>query len=312
MKTEAVIFETPEKLSVGSVLIAEPEQGDLVIDTLWSGISTGTERLLWKGEMPDFPGMGYPLVPGYETVGEVVDATGANRERIGERVFVPGSAGYREVRGLFGGAASRLVVPAEKAVRVDQAIDKEGILYALAATAFHAIATTHSQLPELVVGYGVLGRLIARLTVALGGPAPTIWETNPDRRDASNEFEIVDPSADTDKYASILDVSGDSNILDSLVGHLQPGGEIVLAGFYSDRLSFAFPPAFMKEARFQIAAEWSSADMAAVARLIADGKLSLDGLVTHQCSIQQAARAYGTAFDDPHCLKMVLDWKGQA
>jgi myo-inositol-1(or 4)-monophosphatase len=36
---------------------------------LHSGISTGTERLLWDGTMPPFPGLGYPLVPGYETVG---------------------------------------------------------------------------------------------------------------------------------------------------------------------------------------------------------------------------------------------------
>ena len=34
------------------------------MDVEWSGISTGTERLLWSGRMPPFPGLGYPLVPG--------------------------------------------------------------------------------------------------------------------------------------------------------------------------------------------------------------------------------------------------------
>ena len=51
----------------------------------------------------------------------------------------------------------------------------------------------------------------------------------------------------------------------------------MLAGFYSERLSFAFPPAFMREARFRVAAEWQPADMCAVSDLIAAGRLSLDG-----------------------------------
>ena len=40
-----------------------------------------------------------------------------------------------------------------------------------------------------------------------------------------------------------------------------PRGEVVLAGFYSERMSFAFPPAFMKEARIRVAAEWQPEDI---------------------------------------------------
>jgi bacteriochlorophyllide a dehydrogenase len=32
----------------------------------------------------------------------------------------------------------------------------------------------------------------------------------------------------------------------------------VLAGFYTEPLAFAFPPAFMKEARLRVAAEWTA------------------------------------------------------
>jgi len=49
-------------------------QTDVVVDLAWSGVSAGTERLLWSGDMPPFPGLGYPLVPGYESVGRVVEA----------------------------------------------------------------------------------------------------------------------------------------------------------------------------------------------------------------------------------------------
>jgi len=86
-------------------------------------------------------------------------------------------------------------------------------------------------------------------------------------------------------------------------------GEIVLAGFYAEPLSFAFPPAFMREARIRVAAEWKQPDLAAVTALIAAGRLSLDGLITHRHDATQAPAAYRTAFGDPACLKMVLDWR---
>ena len=93
----------------------------------------------------------------------------------------------------------------------------------------------------------------------------------------------------------------------------RPGrGEIVLAGFYSDRPSFAFPPAFMREARFRIAAQWQPGDLIAVRDLAASGALDLDGLITHRAPAETAPDAYRTAFENPDCLKMVLDWKASA
>ncbi|NNE53810.1 MAG: chlorophyll synthesis pathway protein BchC, partial [Sulfitobacter sp.] len=76
--------------------------------------------------------------------------------------------------------------------------------------------------------------------------------------------------------------------------------------------SFAFPPAFMKEARIRVAAEWTHDDLSATRALVESGTLSLGGLITHRVDAQEAASAYATAFSDPDCLKMILDWKGHA
>ncbi len=279
------------------------------MDVEWSGISTGTERLLFTGRMPPFPGMGYPLVPGYESVGRIAQAGPNSTRRIGERVFVPGARCFGPVRGLFGGAARRLVVSAAKTVPLDDAIGEDGVLMALAATAQHAIAPGAVP-PDLIIGHGVLGRLIARIVVAMGAPPPVVWELNPQRAEGAMGYQVLSPDDDRRRdYRCICDVSGDSGILDTLVQRLAPGGEIVLAGFYSAPLSFSFPPAFMREARIRIAAEWREADLVTVRRLIAERRLPLDGLVTHRRDFASASEAYRTAFEDPGCLKMVLDWR---
>ena len=163
--TLAVVVEGPERLSLSRLELDAPDADDVVVDIEWSGISTGTERLLWSGRMPPFPGMGYPLVPGYESVGRI-SAVGARAAgRVGDRVFVPGARCFGTVRGLFGGAASRLVVPGSRVTPVDEDLGSQAVLLALAATAQHALAAQGANPPELIVGHGVLGRLLARIAV---------------------------------------------------------------------------------------------------------------------------------------------------
>jgi bacteriochlorophyllide a dehydrogenase len=311
MDTVAVVLESPGKLAVRTLGLQDPGAGDIVVEARWSGISSGTERLLWAGRMPDFPGMGYPLVPGYETVGVVTKAAEGFAE--GDMVFVPGANCYTGARGLFGGAASRIVLPARRAVPLKNIEGETGILIALAATAHHAIAGEGASLPELIVGHGILGRLIARLTLALGGQAPTVWEKAAERRAGAEGYSIIDPSDDTRRdYNTILDASGANGLLDTLIAHLAKRGEVTLAGFYEEPLSFTFPPAFMREARLRIAAEFTKADLEAVTDLVTSGRLSLNGLISNRARVADAPEAYRTAFTDPSCIKMALDWSDLA
>ena len=307
MDAVAVILDAPKRLSLRSLALNPASDSDVVVETAWSGISTGTEKLLWSGEMPRFPGMGYPLVPGYESVGRIVDAGPAATERIGEWVFVPGANCYTEAKGLFGGTSSKLIVPSARALPISEELAEKGVLVALAATALHAL--TGGEAPQLIVGHGVLGRLLARMTIASGAPAPVVWDNKAERREGAVGYECIAPKDDDrHDYQTIYDVSGYAHGLDNLIGRLGKRGEIVLAGFYSDRLSFGFPPAFQAEARLRVAAEWTPEDLTSTQALIETGALSLDGLITDTRPASEAEKAYPAAFTETDCLKMVLDW----
>jgi 3-hydroxyethyl bacteriochlorophyllide a dehydrogenase len=310
MHAIAVILQEPQRVEVSPVALAPAGDDDIVVDIAWSGVSAGTERLLWQGRMPPFPGMGYPLVPGYESVGRIVGAGCNVKLHVGDQVFVPGARCFGGLKGLFGGAASRLVTPASRAIPVDEAWGDKAILLALAATAWHAMSAPNATPPDLIVGHGALGRLLARLTILSGAAPPTVWEREPARAMPEDAYQVTCAEDDARRdYRAIYDVSGDGSLLDALIGRLAPGGEITLAGFYSAPLSFSFPPAFMREARLRAAAEWRASDLASVRRFIDEGRLSLDGLVTHRRDARDAADAYRVAFEDPSCLKMVLDWR---
>lgn len=309
LETKAVILSAPGKLALDQVGIVPPVADDIVVAIKHSGISTGTEKLFWTGEMPPFPGMGYPLIPGYEAAGEVIEAGADSGYRVGEHVFVPGASCYEGAFGLFGAAAQTLVTKASRVTRIDRGLGAAGALLALAATARHAMAGPNKAVPDLIIGHGVLGRLLARLTIASGAPAPTVWEVDPIRMGGARGYEVTTPEQDNRRdYKSVYDASGRGDLLNDWIGRIAKGGEIVLAGFYTAPLQFAFPPAFMKEARFRISAEWAADDMVATKALVEAGTLELADLITHQQPAEAAGTAYETAFTDPACLKMILNW----
>jgi len=314
LHTTAVVIEEPKRLALRRVSLVEPADADVVVAVEWSGISTGTERLLYSGAMPPFPGLGYPLVPGYEAVGRVIAAGSASGRSVGQRVFIAGARCFDDVKSLFGSNAARLIVPGAKAFPLADHVGMDGALLALAATARHAGWHAGATPPDLIVGHGALGRLLARLTVALspGARPPTVWEVNPARRTAAVGYSVIHPDDDDRRdYRAIYDVSGSAGLLNSFIERLAPGGEVVLAGFY-DSLTFNFVPAFLREARLRVAAEWRADDLQAVVDMTNASTLRLDGIITHRSDAADACRAYPVAFSDPECVKMVLDWRDAA
>jgi 3-hydroxyethyl bacteriochlorophyllide a dehydrogenase len=307
----AVVFEQPGEMTIRPVELPEPHSTDCVVEVQWTGISTGTERLLWDGRMPPFPGLAYPLVPGYESVGSVLSTGEQTDLEVGQRVFVPGSRGFKDVHGLFGGAARSLVVPAERLITLPAETESTGVLLALAATACHALRRMEDLgPPELIIGHGALGRLLARITKARYQMTPVVWETAAERREGDHSYTVIDPTDDDRRdYRRVCDVSGASLIIDQAVHHLAKGATALLAGFYAAPIQFQFPAAFMREIDLRISAEWQHEDMQFALDLVSGGDLSLSGIITHDQPYDSAETAYQQAFSDPRCLKMVLDWR---
>ena len=314
MKAKAIVFEAPHSLSVRELELAPMGPRDLEISVAFSGISTGTERLLWEGTMPPFPGLSYPLVPGYETVGTIAkmgaEVTGW---AVGDSVFLPGSYAFQGVQNIFGGSGACLVVPHERAVKLDPGLGAKGVLLALAATAHHVFTVGRDNLPlaypDLIIGHGIMGRLLARMAIAAGKSAPVVWETQTIRQKGALGYEVIHPDQDVRKdYRCICDVSGDAGILNRVIPKMAAGGEVVLAGFYKQDLAFAYAPAFMREASIRVAAQWKKHDLDAVVAMFHDGSLPLEGLITHTEKAEHAQRAYEIAFGDPECLKMIVEW----
>jgi 2-desacetyl-2-hydroxyethyl bacteriochlorophyllide A dehydrogenase len=98
MKRRSLYFVSPRRVEVREEPLAEPAPDQVLVETVCSAISPGTEMLVYRGEFPDMPvdshisalsdNFAYPLCYGYSCIGRV-KATGkqANKEWQGRLVF---------------------------------------------------------------------------------------------------------------------------------------------------------------------------------------------------------------------------------
>ncbi len=313
-RTRAVIFPAPGEIATYDASLRAPTDDEVVVDTSYSSISAGTERLLFGGTLPGFPALRFPLVPGYEAAGVVV-RTGADvREvRVGDEVFVGGSMCFTDVAGIFGGQAARLIKRADRVVPLRGMSLQAAPLLALAATALHGVRRLGdvSNARVLVLGMGAIGQFAARFLHAAGARV-TCADVNSERLhidvpvralDASDaNFEMV-----AGEFDAAIEATGRSGEIARCARSVRAGGAIALLSFY-DELRAPYVDLFVKEVSLHVAREWTHDDLLAARDALASGDVGVGSLADYVVPAAEYERAYRTAFHDPSVSKVILQW----
>ncbi len=324
----AVVFAEAGRLDLRDVSLREPASDEVLVDTHFSSISAGTERLLFGGALPGFPFLRFPLVPGYEAVGIVtergVDVDGVN---VGDEVFVGGSMCYTDVAAAFGGQASRLIKKASQVVPLHGIPMAHAPLIALAATSLHGIRRLGDVRGKRigVLGMGAIGQFAARFAVAAGAIVSEA-DSNPARLgkivgvtpfalDGAPAAPVHDHGISRNEHGApardlfdvIIEATGKSELIAACSDLLAVRGAIVLLSYY-DRLVCNFVPLFLKEPSLVVSREWDHDDLLAARDAIADGRVTIADLATDAYPIDRYESAYAAAFGDPSTLKVILQW----
>ena len=177
-ESQTLVFAEPRQARFEPEELGAPGSGELIVRSLVSLISTGTELTAYSG---DFPREGsawaryvtYPFRPGYSLVGEVA-AVGPAVEglAVGERVFA------------HAGHASAVKVPADRVVKLPDGLDPEHAAWAsIGYIAMNGVRLAEIALGQavVVVGMGIVGELALRFA-HLSGAFPLIAVDLSDRR----------------------------------------------------------------------------------------------------------------------------------
>lgn len=177
----ALWYEGPGKASIRSERLPIPAPGLLTIETHYSGLSRGTESLVWSGKVPpsewqrmraphqegDFP---FPVKYGYSATGAVVDGP---PEWIGKHTF-----SLHPHQDVF------CLAPESVVLLPDTVSTKRGVLAANTETALNALWDSGAGPGDriVVVGAGIVGLLVAYLAARLPGTEVTVIDVAENRR----------------------------------------------------------------------------------------------------------------------------------
>lgn len=213
-----------------------PAKGEALVRTLVSGISRGTERLVFEGRVPesqwaamraplqagDFP---FPVRYGYSAVG-IVEA-GAP-ELLGHRVF------------CLAPHADRFIAPAALCIPVPEGVpERRAVLGANMETALN-IAWDAAPLPgerALVIGAGVVGLLVAHLLAQIPGVTVTVVDKDPARRSVAEALgaRFALPEESPAEQELIIHASANPEGLRHALAHAAFEARIVEASWYGDK-----------------------------------------------------------------------------
>jgi len=330
MTAKSLYFVAPETVECRERPVPDPTPETVVVETEFSAISPGTERLVWKGRAPpslDADGpveevtqeeFSFPLRYGYAAAGTVT-AVGVSVDEswLDRRVFA-----YNPHESHFLAEPSELV-PVPETVPL-----RDAPLLANAETAVNFLLDGGPLLSERVAvfGQGVVGLLTTGLLASMGLERVVAVDPVGKRRDLAAAFgadrtldpDAVEPAAAIDERVDLsYELSADPAALDDAVAATAFDGTVVVGSWYGTKPVEINLGARFHRSRINIessqvstvgpehSGRWTRERRRETAwRWLAD--LPVESLLTHEIPLERANDAYRLLDESPGEAVQVL------
>lgn len=313
---KAVVFEGVGRLNITDVPDPVPGANDVVIEVAAVGIC-GTDVHLLDG---DFEGATFPLIPGHEVSGIVVElGSQVVKLAIGDRVTVDNTLTCGDcqfcrngrknlcrrwegmgVVGNDGGSAQFMKSPATNAYKLPEGLD----LYHAALTEPLACAVRGMDLlpripgsDYLIYGAGTMGLMMAQLARRAGEVSVTIVDTNPNRLLAANDAGFTATYASPDEsvleqWDVVIDCTGVVPAIEDGITRVKPGGYFQHFGVAATDAVARYSP--FRVYRDEITIVGTMASLSSFDRavpLLADGVLHAESMISHYFTLDDYSQA---------------------
>lgn len=250
---KALYIENPGEITWKKVPASEKvNDNEVKIKVIYGGIC-GSDVSVFKGKLPH---AAYPVVPGHEVLGEVLEAGADTDIHVGQRVVVqPNSYCGRcefcqkgktnicpEKKSLGinedGGFAEEFIVASKYVIPVPEPLANErAILIEPLAVIVHALKKVeiNADTSVAIIGCGTEGMLAVALASYFGGKITAI-DINPEKLQKVQEhypnIVIKHPDeVEENQFDVVVEVAGVRASFEQCVEVVKPGGSVVAVGF---------------------------------------------------------------------------------
>ncbi|MDX2496225.1 MAG: zinc-binding alcohol dehydrogenase [Desulfuromusa sp.] len=256
IKSQQLWFTAPYSVEYREQELGEPGSDEILVRTLYSGISAGTEMLVYRGQLPrdqvldsnmealENQSTTYPLQYGYANVGRV-EAAGNNVDKgmIGSNVFA------------LQPHATHYMTRAKSVVQLPKTMDPEATVFlANMETAVNLVLDAKPALGEKVVilGQGVVGLLVSAILSRFPLSSSYALEPIQLRRDTALKLGVesaIDPDSEnamgtmrsslntTPGHGAdlVLELTGSPNALNLALDLCAYSGRIIVGSWYGSK-----------------------------------------------------------------------------
>lgn len=331
MKRRSLWFTGPRAVETRESAIPAPSEGQVLVQTRASAVSTGTELLIYRNQFP--AGMqaddtlaalrrplGYPMQYGYACLGRITRrGNGIPREWQDRRVFA------------FNPHESHFLARTEDLFTVpDSMTDEEALFLPSMETAVNFILDGQPMIGEsvAVLGQGVVGLMTTALLSLFPLERLVTSDLYPLRRSHSIETgaqHCFDPLAAKDQpdrltrdFDLVFELSGDPTALDQAIAMTGFGGRVIIGSWYGARRASLDLGGTFHRGRIRIAGSqvstiasglqerWSRRRRFAVAANLLT-RVQPARFVTHRFTLEQAGEAFAALDERPQdCLQVIF------
>jgi 2-desacetyl-2-hydroxyethyl bacteriochlorophyllide A dehydrogenase len=335
------LIELVRIIEPGSLKIAEGElnslgESDVRLRMEAVGIC-GSDVALMNGTHPYAH---YPVTPGHELAGRILETAQQNRIEVGQLVAVrptlscdtcnacldgrTNNCTEVQVLGvhLDGGMAAEMIVPFDLIYPCPEPMTADhAAIVEPTAVAVHACrrAGLGRGMSLTVIGSGVIGMLAIQIARAWGCAPIFAVDRVPERLGIAKSLgadEVLNNQESDvaatgrelcpDGFDVVLDMVGSNRTLVDAIALARRGGSIVPVALPHGSVDFDFEPLYRKELSI-IGSRLYNGDFEQAIELIASGAVDTDAIITHHYSLQDAFTAFTMLMEQPEeAIKVVV------
>lgn len=313
MKSKAIVFPAAYDVALAEIDVPEPQAGQVLARTLLTGVSTGTETRTLSGNQK---GGIFPLVPGYENLGEVIAVGEGVDINPGTLVFMGGSLATGPYTRCWGGQVEIALANSNAVVPVPSDLDPMRAIYMrTAAIALRGVRRGQVEAGQTVaiVGQGLIGYLAAQAALARGAhvlvvdPLEERLEAarnagiqitiNPKQVDVVQEVQALTGGVDV-----AIDATGLAATVDQTMKLLRvkpwdppypPSARLVLLGSVTDPICLTYSPGMFEiEVEIFVSRDCTRDDMVDAMGMIRDRAINIDSISQLVLPYTEAGQGY--------------------
>ncbi|NTW82823.1 MAG: zinc-binding alcohol dehydrogenase [Chlorobiaceae bacterium] len=314
-EAQAIVLQKANKLKLQNAAYHADQSGDVLVKTIASTITPGFDRLLITNKPVSNKVFHYPIMPGSESIGQVLDTgPGVTDLHPGDFVYAFKGDRWTGVEPYYGCHAEIIPTSRENLFSLGRPPIHRDLLTGLLAYVISAIQKVEIKASTrvLILGLGSVGLMVSEYLYTLGFRHIDAVETFSIRGQMSHAeniaFDIDDFTLDfNNTYDIIIETTGRILLIEKAIRLLKPGGRILIMGNY-EVMAYDYRLIQQKEPVIVSSCITDFSHMLESASILGAEKLDSEKFFTNVFPLSQYELAYRTALDSKEAIKTVICW----